>query len=156
MGYRTVFDVTHVGVQWVIPVLMFTFASLFALMGWGLRTSDDRAFVNKGLIFEIGGSTGIFAAVVAFCVNTGEYYVAKKALVTRQCSVTEGVVTEFVPMPDGGHSTESFRVNGVKFEYGSGWGSTVFNSEWNKGFIHDGVPARITYRGQNILKVEVR
>ena len=43
-----------------------------------------------------------------------------------------------------------------RFEYGSGWGSTTFNSEWNKGFIHNGVEARITYVGKEIIKVEVK
>lgn len=71
-------------------------------------------------------------------------------------SVTEGVVSDFIPMPPGGHSTERFVVNGVRFEYGSGWGSTTFNSEWNKGFIHNGVEARITYVGKEIIKVEVK
>lgn len=47
-------------------------------------------------------------------------------------------------------------VNDVRFEYGSGWGVTMFNSEWNKGLIHDGVEARITYVGKDIVKVEVK
>jgi hypothetical protein len=85
-----------------------------------------------------------------------EYHSAEKALLKHDYSVAEGIVTDFIPMPPGGHATESFRVGGARFAYGSGWGSTVFNSEWNTCFIHNGVQARITYRGSDILKVEVR
>ncbi len=59
-------------------------------------------------------------------------------------------------MPPGGHANESFRINGVNFSYSGGFGSTVFNSEWNKGAIRDGVEARISYRGSDILKIEVK
>ena len=86
----------------------------------------------------------------------GEYRNAQKAFAIHAYSVSEGVVNNFVPKPPGGHATETFVVNGVRFEYGSGWGSTMFNSEWNKGFIHDGVEARITYVGKDIIKVEVK
>ena len=44
--------------------------------------------------------------------------------------------------------TESFVVNGVRFE--------CANAEWNKGFIHNGVEAGITYTGKDIIKVEVK
>jgi hypothetical protein len=70
--------------------------------------------------------------------------------------VVEGVVSDFLPMPPGGHASESFTVDGVHFEYIGGWGSTTFGHEWNKGFIHDGVQARITFVGKDILKVEVK
>jgi hypothetical protein len=156
MGYRTVFDVTQVGFQWWIPLLMFIFGALFVVMGWGLRTSGDKDFVLRGTLFQIGGAVGTLGALLFFTSMCGEYRNAKKAFATRAYSVSEGVVRNFVPMPSGGHATESFDVNGVRFEYGSGWGSTVFNSESNKGFIHNGVEARITHVGQDIIKVEVK
>jgi hypothetical protein len=93
---------------------------------------------------------------VSFLSMYWEYRSARKAFEIHSYSVSEGVVTDFIPMPPGGHSTESFKVNGVRFEYGSGWGSTMFNSEWNKGFIHNGVEARITYVAKDIIKVEVK
>ncbi len=60
----------------------------------------------------------------------------------------EGVAGDFIPMPPCGHATESFVVNGVRFE--------CANAQWNKGFIHNGVEAGITYTGKDIIKVEVK
>ena len=99
---------------------------------------------------------GILGALTFFIAIYSEYRNARNAFEAHSYSVSEGVVTDFVPMPPGGHSTESFVVNGVRFEYGGGWGSTTFNSEWNKGFIHNGVETRITYVGTEIIKVEVK
>ena len=98
----------------------------------------------------------IFAAAGFFASMYLEYRHIQKAFTEHSYSVSEGVVSDFIPMPPKGHGTESFVVNGVHFEYGSGWGSTTFNSEWNKGFIHNGVEARITYVGTEIIKVEVK
>jgi hypothetical protein len=153
MGYHTAFDVTRVGFQWWIPALIFIFASLLGTIGWGLKTSADSRY--KGLLFQFVGGIGIVGALVFFIGIYAEYHSAMKALATHDYSVAEGVVTDFVPMPPGGHSTESFRIGDVRFRYGAGWGSTVFNSEWNTGFLRDGVRARITYRGEDILKVEI-
>lgn len=156
MGYRTVFDVVQVGFQWWIPLLILIFSSLFVGIGWALRTSSDKSYVWKGTFFALGGGVGILGAVTFFVAMYVEYRSARNAFNSHSYSVAEGVVSDFVPMPPGGHSIESFAVNGVYFQYGSGWGSTTFNSEWNKGFIHDGVEARITYVGSEIIKVEIK
>ena len=126
------------------------------VIGSAVRTSGDRDSFTKGTLFQIFGALGTLGALVFFASMYGEYRNAQKASTTHSSSVVEGVVTDFIPMPPGGHSTERFLVNGVHFEYGSGWGSTTFNSDWNKGFIHNGVEARITYVGKDIIKVEVK
>src|SRR6266568_4122484 len=131
MGYHTVFDVTQVGFQWWIPLLILIFASLFLGIDWALRTSGDKSYSWKGTLFQIVGGLGILGALTFFIAIYGEYRNALNAFDAHSYSVSEGVVTDFVPMPPGGHSTERFVVNGVRFEYGSGWGSTTFNSEWN-------------------------
>jgi hypothetical protein len=154
MEYRTVFDVTQNGFAWSLPFLISMGAGIFLLLGWALRKSGDRDLSVKGMIFQGSGGIGFLGALVFLIAGYAEYHSASKALTDRDYSIAEGVVTEFIPMPPGGHANESFRVNEAGFSYGSGWGSTVFNSEWNKGFIHNGVQARITYRGSDILRVE--
>ena len=156
MGYRTVFDVTQVGFQWWIPLLIFIFGALFFGIGKAVTTSGDNDSFRKGVFFQIIGAVGILGALGFFASMFSQYRAAQKAIEVRAYSVSEGVVHDFIPMPSGGHSIESFIVNGVRFEYGGGWGSTMFNSEWNKGFIHNGVEARITYVGKDIVKVEVK
>jgi hypothetical protein len=156
MGYRTVFDVTQVGFQWWIPLLIGIFGAFFVGVGWAVRTTGDKDSFRKGALFQLVGAVGFLGALVFFVSMYWEYRSARKAFETHSYSVSEGVVRDFIPMPPGGHSTESFEVNGVRFEYGSGWGSTMFNSEWNKGFIHNGVEVRITYVGKDIIKVEAK
>jgi hypothetical protein len=156
MEYRTVFDASQGGFQWWIPLLMAIFGALFFGIGWILRTSRDGDLPAKCRFFQTVGGVSILGSIVFFAFAYLEHHNAQRAFATKTYSVTEGVVSDFIPMPPGGHSTESFVVNSVHFEYGSGWGSTAFNSDWNKGFIHNGVEARITYVGKDIIKVEVK
>jgi len=156
MGYRTVFDVTQVGFQWWIPLLIFIFGGLFSVIGWAVRTSGEESYVAKGILFQVVGAVGLLAALGFLGSTYSEYHNAQQALANHNYSVSEGVVSDFVPMPPGGHATESFLVEGARFAYGGGWGSTIFNSEWNKGLIHNGVQARITHVGKDIIKIEVK
>ena len=70
--------------------------------------------------------------------------------------MVEGTVEDFTPMPPGGHSIECFKVGKKSFQYGSGWGSIVFNSDSNHGYIHSSASVRITYRDEDILRVEIK
>ncbi|OIV41241.1 hypothetical protein [Flavobacterium johnsoniae] len=75
---------------------------------------------------------------------------------------TEGFVTNFHPMPSGGHEDETFTVNGVKFEFSdfdiSGFGYN--NSKSHGGAIDANKYVRISYirikNSNQILKLEVR
>jgi hypothetical protein len=132
------------------------FASVFALSGWAMRQSNESGFRFKGIAFQCFGALGVIIGLLYLVSNYVAMRDYTKALSNRDCVVAEGVVADFVSMPPGGHAEESFRINEAKFSYGSGWGSLVFNSEWNNGFLRDGVRARVTYRGEDILKVEVQ
>lgn len=75
---------------------------------------------------------------------------------------TEEFVTNFHPMPSGGHEDETFTVNGVKFEFSdfdiSGFGYN--NSKSHGGAIDANKYVRISYirikNSNQILKLEVR
>jgi hypothetical protein len=155
MGYRTVFDVAQNGIQWW-PLFGVIFGGLFAIVGLALRTSGDKDSALKATVFQLFGAMFVLFALGFFASTCSEYRNARKALATHNYSISEGLVSDFVPMPPGGHFTESFVVNRIRFEYGIGWGSTTFNSERNKGFIHDGVQAQITYVGKDIIRVEIK
>lgn len=90
MGYRTVFDVTQVGLQWWIPLLIFIFGGLFLGIGWALRTGDKDSF-TKGTLFQIGGAMGILGALGFFTSMYGEYRSVQKAFAAHSYSVSEGV-----------------------------------------------------------------
>ena len=157
MPYRIVFDVARAGFQWWPALLIAVASALATLVGWGLKNSgeadDDR---RGGFYFQVGGIIGLVASVVFLAFQYTEYRSALQTLSSRDYSVASGIVTNFVPMHCKG-CTEGFTVNGVRFEYGTGFSSAGFGSLWNTGFIRDGVDARITYsREHDILRVEVR
>ncbi|HSE49340.1 MAG TPA: hypothetical protein VLA96_09060 [Terriglobales bacterium] len=114
---------------------------------------------------ERGWRTGFFlvwSILTTFLVwiycggSLWQYYAAKRSLRTGDYSVAEGIVSNF--KQGGDHKTESFVLGSHHFEYGCCGGSyETFTSDYNPGArtIHDGVRARITYRGDTILKVEV-
>lgn len=75
---------------------------------------------------------------------------------SASCSIAEGPVTNFIPMPYTGHSMESFTLNGHRFSYSdyvvtSGFHNTISHG----GPIHEGLYVRITYSGNSILRLEI-
>jgi len=125
------------------------------MIGWALKGSGDAKGATKGKIFLGVAAAGFLLSLVLFAGNFAEYYRAKQALQTGNYEVVEGTVRNFVPMPPGGHSIESFDIGETSFRYGSGWGSILFNSEWNRGFIHNGARLKVSSRHGDILRIEV-
>ena len=84
------------------------------------------------------------------------YYAARRAMQRGDYSIAEGTVGAFIQ--GGDHKIESFIVGGRSFHYGCcGGKSETFTSDYNPDaqYIHEGTRARITYRDDAILKVEV-
>lgn len=154
--YRTVFNASQNAFSLAWPPIIALFAGVFALIGWAIRQSDERVTRFKGIAFQCFGALGIIVGILCLVSNYVSMRSYTKALSNGDYSLEEGIVSDFVAMPPGGHAEESFRINKTMFSYGSGWGSLVFNSKWNRGFLRNGVRARITYRGEDILKVEIQ
>jgi hypothetical protein len=156
VNYQIVFDASHNGSQLGLFVPLVVLFSLLAVIGWALRHSEELKYPDKWIGLLVVGILGL-CGVFAFIAGTWfEYRGARRALATHSYRVAEGVVRDFVPMRPGGHSTESFTLGAVSFHYGAGWGGIFFDSDLNKGYLHDGVKARIAYdEAGNILRVEV-
>lgn len=94
--------------------------------------------------------------LVTVCVVGWDYYSARDALISGQYQVVEGRVSGFHPMPARRHDHEHFTVNGVRFEYSHDSVSACFNDDAASGGpIREGLPVRVTYRGNCILRLEV-
>ena len=156
MNYHIVFDASRNGSELAIFALPLVGVLLAASIGWALKGSSDSKEALKGRVSLLFSAVGFVLSLVLLLGHYSEYYRAKKALQTGHYQVIEGTVKNFVPMPPGGHSTESFDIDKTSFRYGSGRGSIVFNSEWNHGYIHNGVQVRIAYKDEDILRIEVR
>jgi len=156
VNYHVVFDALQTGSQLAICLFIPLFLLVPGAVGWALKRSHDPHSALKGKVFLFISIASFGVSLVVATNSLVEYHKMKLALAEGDYQVTEGIVEEFIPMPPSGHRVESFRVGGASFHYGTGWDSFVFNSAWNRGYIHNDAQIRITHRGINILRVEVK
>jgi hypothetical protein len=100
------------------------------------------ALMWLGLVFWLAGS---------------EYLRAKSAYQRRTYSVAVGRVTDFRPMPYEGHQDECFTDQPARFCYSDYEITSRFNkSASHGGPIREGLPVRVSYIGDVIMRLEVR
>lgn len=156
MQYHTVYDAAGKGFNWVPPFLMLSLGLLAGGTLWGacrltgknvLRVCsrlDTPGGVRSVTLLTMGGF-GLLMAITFVTADAIDYCKVRNAIATRGYSSVEGAVSNFVPYRP--LSSESFSINGVHFEYS--------NAEWDKGALHDGTRARVTYLSDmRIVKVE--
>lgn len=71
-------------------------------------------------------------------------------------AITEGIVTELVPISAATQSSEGFTVDGKHFSYsGLAVAPGFLNSKSYGGLVHEGLHVRISHSGDLILRIEV-
>jgi len=86
-----------------------------------------------------------------------KYLSLSRALQDGRAAVVEGPVEQFVPMPYIGHSMERFSVAGIRFAYSDYVITGGFNNTSSHGGpIRLGRYLRITYVGEDIVRLEIR
>jgi hypothetical protein len=161
MTYKTVFDAAHQGhAAFAFPAFGLFFIAIGVLLltkpKWmqqmipnSRRSLDPQAF---GLLFLL------FACVwtlIGFFAILGQHQAGAAAL-QRPFDVVEGTVTNFVPMPYEGHKMESFEVGGRRFSYSDYILTPGFhNTASHGGPIKPGLHVRLSYAGNDILRIEV-
>ncbi len=156
MNYHLVFDALQSGSQFAICFFIPLYLLVPGAVGWALKKAAGPHSIWKERAFLFISIVGFGISLVVATISVVEFHEMKLALAEGDYQVTEGIVEEFVPMPTSGQPVESFRVGEVFFHYGSGWDSLCFNSALNRGNIHNQAQVRITHRGNNILRVEVK
>lgn len=158
MEYRTVFDLTSAGYStWWFPA----FGLVFVLIGVILvrfrhalptrnpivmRRAFPWFFLGFAVIWTLGALTGTY----------GEYRGLSGAIRSGNVQIVEGKVSEFVPMPYGGHSDERFCVARQCFAYSDYGVTSGFNNTASHGGpIREGLPVRITHVGGKIVRLEI-
>jgi len=76
------------------------------------------------------------------------------ALGSGRALTAEGTVTDFSALPSDGRGFETFRLGGVAFRISPGRGAALRRVSANGGPIRSGRKVRVTYAGEDILKVE--
>jgi hypothetical protein len=166
-NYDVVFDVTR---EWpdlrlpAVGLLLLAAAVVLwryrrkPLMGWpgaGLAAPGARALLLGVLMaFSALWTLGVGGYVL------GTYAVAVWDLHTGNVRVVEGPVQSFQPESISGHGMETFRVQGVRFEYSADQYTPGFHrSHRDGGPMRGDVQARIHYsiRGTDpaILRLEI-
>jgi hypothetical protein len=154
-AYRTVFDISHKGFDWWFPSAGVGFVILGAGLIWASRRYRWR--LSKSWV---GYFMVVFASlwsIGTFTTLHSEYVHLQTAYREGQFSVVEGLVHDFQPMPYEGHRDECFSVESTTFCYSDYGPSAGFNnSKSHGGPIEEGVPVRVSYVGETIVRLEVK
>ena len=162
MTFTTVFDAAQqghpacrlngIGVTLVCVGLLLVLAPdlMQRLLPYGLQGRARKIFSWVFLGMALAG------AFVTFRTTTHSYDVAAAMSRDGKYSVVEGQVTNFVPMPYGGHARESFAVGGKTFTYSDYILTGCFNNTTSHGGpIRAGLTVRISHVGNCIVRLEV-
>jgi hypothetical protein len=152
--YRVAFDLHQKGYEWLFPAFGLIFVAIGAVLvclGRAMNWQRSRRLVGY---FMIG-----FACLwsgVTFLTTFREYTALRSAYRRSQFSVIEGHVTNFRPMPYQGHQDECFSVQSQTFCYSDYVVTPGFNNSASHGGpIREGLPVRISYVGNAIVRLEV-
>jgi hypothetical protein len=148
MTYQTLFDVGRNGyTAWWFPAFgLFFMAAAGGLVKWRSRAS-----------FKIGLALAAAWTASAFFVTYNDYRTAVSKLQNGNYAVAEGPVKDFEarPVEGWGQKAETFLVDGKRFEYHGAVVTPGFHRMASQGGpIHDGLRVRVTYSGQDILRLE--
>jgi hypothetical protein len=152
--YRVVFDLYQKGFEWWFPASGLPFVILGGLTVWFGRRRNRRDHRLFGYV--IVGFACLWSGL-AFSTTFREYMALRSAYRRSQFSLVEGRVTNFRPMPYQGHQDECFSVQSQTFCYSDYAVTAGFNnSAAHGGPIREGLPVRVSYIGNTIVRLEVR
>ncbi|MCP4551118.1 MAG: hypothetical protein GY834_03530 [Bacteroidetes bacterium] len=158
MEYDVAFEISSVG----LGNLTFIFPGiLFMIIGALMIKFKDKLSENRPEWFVNIFSKFFFGFAVFWTLTAGlsigfDQSSIQNDYEEEKYSIIEGVVENFDPMPSSGHKMESFTVKGIKFEYSDFIVRPGFrNTTSHGGPIQEGLPVRISYIGNIIVKLEV-
>ena len=150
MQYQTVFDVIDVGYRyWWFPAVFIGFIALIfvELLIRKIIPAWRPSRFRRWSLYSLIGLCALWS-VQTFAGTYSDYKELRNALQQGKTVVIEGKVENFIPMPYGGHSMESFVVAGHKFEYSDYNVTAGFNkSSSHGGPIRSGIYVRINAMG---------
>jgi hypothetical protein len=160
LDYQVVFDIADAGYKsWTFPapglILVAVGAGLVMfrkrLPGWwGKHPRASSAFSFFFLGFAV------LWTIISFVGTYTEYASLSSAAASGRTKVVEGTVTSFKPMPASGHAMERFCVKDACFEYSDYVITAGFNNTASHGGpIKEGLPVRVTYVDNTIVRLEV-
>jgi len=161
--HTTASDYTVVYDVWQVAFAYVPFAGIaliFVAIGVGMFRYPDLPMFRSASIgkwfrhFFLGFA--VFLALVGGWSGYVTYGRLAGAVARHEAKVAEGRVRDYWPMPAGGHGTEHFCVADACFEYSDFIVDGGFNNTASHGGpIREGLPVRVTYVGDKIVRLEV-
>jgi hypothetical protein len=162
MGWHTVYDFGDQSFRWQtiigIPILILLG---FAIAAWKSYRFPKFRNHNRIVSWLLCGFLCLFGALV-IPAEIIAYNRPREIYDSGKYAVVEGIVTDFQPMPSGGHQHETFSVQGIKFEY-SDFDQRYYgfnNTKSHGGPIDANKTVRLSYYPDGdtnvILKVEIQ
>lgn len=158
MHYRTVFDISAAGYR-SASILAFSliFLGLGSLMLVLHRHRAERGRSRRNgfwtlllLLLATAWTATVFGSTYR------QYLALLQARDAGRSGVAEGPVTDFRPRQPGRHARERFCVQGQCFSYSdSGLTAGFSHDSFGDGLIREGLPVRVTYVGDTIVRLEV-
>ena len=146
MEQEVLFDVTTKGISYGPLLAGLVFVTIDVLIKRIFPSAQRRA-----VTFFTCLACVVVIAITVFQISSLGYY--KKQLAEHRCSIVEGAVTNFHPMPYHGHSDESFVINGVRFAYSDYTITPAFNNTSSHGGpIKPGMHLRVFYTDSRDFK----
>ena len=156
MGYVTVFDAGHKGLDWTAPLFGAAFVFFGAhtlLTKRGTPPYDKAVWRVFTVLFTL---FGLGIGIVVPVVHWRDRSELVAALESGQATVVEGPVRDFVPMPWSGHAMECFSVEETRFCYSDFVVTAGFNNARSHGGpIREGLQVRIHHVDCTIARLEV-
>jgi hypothetical protein len=110
----------------------------------------------KALILLSVSSFYFLAMVAIACGELTDYFNLLAAYKNGNCEKIEGNVSNFDPMPYGGHKSESFTLNGKKFSYTDFCITPGFNQTASHGGpLREGLLVRIWHQNGTIARLDI-
>ena len=167
MPYVTVFEITQEPFQWWFPAsgLIFVVLGIALILIGRKRPSQEHVRIGATLHsrkrLRIGGYFMLSFALLWMLGSFGSMYSQYRKCVEAyrqgKYSLVEGDVEDFDPMPYEGHQDEFFTVQGKRFCYSDYMIQAGFNqSASHGGPIRQGLPVRIAFSNDQILRLEIR
>ena len=156
IDYFTYFDVTTAGFKsWQFPAFGLIFVAIGLLLPTLISSGVFRkSSPNMNRWFpSVFLGFAIFWTLTSFISTFTDYRRAVTAMQKNQAMIVEGLVTNFQPLL----KSESFVVQGVKFKYSDYIITAGFNNMASHGGpISEGLPVRIWYLGDEILRLDIK
>lgn len=158
MDYEVAFEISNSGIgalSFILPGFLFMAIGAALVRFRSSLFRDSPKWLANVFSFIFFGFSILWTLDAGLGIGHEQTSLREK-YAEGKFKVVEGQVEHFDPMPKSGHKMESFTVNGVKFEYSDYIVTPGFHNAASLGGpIREGLPVRISYIDNTILKLEV-